>query len=41
MIPKNVSDFRLRDRKVYQTIDHMNEQNRFIRGMLSGQVLNQ
>jgi glycosyltransferase involved in cell wall biosynthesis len=33
MIPKNVSDFRLGDRKVYPTIGRMNEQNRFIRGM--------
>ena len=33
MIPKNVTDFRLGDRKIYQTIDRMNEQNRFMRGM--------
>jgi glycosyltransferase involved in cell wall biosynthesis len=33
MIPRNVSDFRLLDRKVYQTINRMDERNRFMRGM--------
>ena len=33
LIPKNVSDFRLIDRKVYETINHMGERNRFMRGM--------
>jgi glycosyltransferase involved in cell wall biosynthesis len=31
--PKNVSDFRLVDRKVYQVINSMNERNRMVRGM--------
>jgi dolichol-phosphate mannosyltransferase len=30
-----VSDFRLIDRKVYETINFMNERNRFIRGMVA------
>ncbi len=33
LIPKNVSDFRLVDRKVYETINSMEERNRFLRGM--------
>ncbi|MEO7860820.1 MAG: glycosyltransferase family 2 protein [Nitrospirales bacterium] len=33
MIPKNVSDFRLADRKVYEVLNRMNERNRFLRGM--------
>jgi dolichol-phosphate mannosyltransferase len=35
MIPKNVSDFRLVDRKVYQTINSIHERNRFIRGLFA------
>ncbi len=35
MIPKNVSDFRLVDRKVYQTINSMEERNRFVRGLFA------
>ncbi|MCL4368408.1 MAG: glycosyltransferase family 2 protein [Actinobacteria bacterium] len=31
--PRNVSDFRLVDRKVYQVVNSMNERNRFVRGM--------
>lgn len=31
--PKNVSDFRLVDRKVYETVRGMREHNRFLRGM--------
>jgi hypothetical protein len=31
--PKNVSDFRLVDRKVYQAINSMDERNRMVRGM--------
>lgn len=31
--PRNVSDFRLVDRKVYETINTMGERNRFLRGM--------
>jgi dolichol-phosphate mannosyltransferase len=31
--PRNASDFRLVDRKVYQTINAMPERNRFLRGM--------
>lgn len=33
MMPKNVSDFRLVDKKVYQTINQMGERNRYLRGM--------
>jgi dolichol-phosphate mannosyltransferase len=33
LIPKNASDTRLIDRKVYQTINNMNERNRFMRGL--------
>ena len=33
MMPKNVSDFRLVDKKVYQTINQMDERNRYLRGM--------
>jgi glycosyltransferase involved in cell wall biosynthesis len=33
LIPRNVSDFRLIDRKLYQTINRMDERNRFMRGM--------
>ena len=35
LIPRNVSDFRLVDRKVYGTIRSMNERNRFMRGMFA------
>ncbi len=35
MIPENVSDFRLIDRNVYETINLMKERNRFIRGMVA------
>lgn len=31
--PKNVSDFRLVDRRVYQAFNQMHERNRFVRGM--------
>lgn len=31
--PKNVSDFRLVDRKVYETFNRMDERNRMVRGM--------
>lgn len=33
VFPKNVSDFRLVDRAVYETINDMRERNRFMRGM--------
>lgn len=33
LFPKNVSDFRLVDRKVYQTINTLQERNRFMRGL--------
>jgi dolichol-phosphate mannosyltransferase len=33
LFPKNASDFRLVDRKVYETINSMKERNRFMRGM--------
>ncbi len=35
MIPRNVSDFRLIDRKVYKTINVMDERNRFLRGLFA------
>jgi glycosyltransferase involved in cell wall biosynthesis len=34
-IPKNVSDYRLLDRKVYQAVRTMNERNRFVRGLVA------
>jgi glycosyltransferase involved in cell wall biosynthesis len=34
-IPRNASDFRLVDRKVYETINTMEERNRFIRGLFA------
>jgi glycosyltransferase involved in cell wall biosynthesis len=34
-IPKNASDFRLVDRKVYETVRSMNERNRFVRGLFA------
>lgn len=33
LFPRNVSDYRLVDRAVYQTINQMREHNRFMRGM--------
>jgi len=33
LLPRNVSDFRLIDKKVYQTINRMNERVRLMRGM--------
>jgi len=35
MMPRNVSDFRLVDRKVYSVINSMQERNRFIRGLFA------
>lgn len=35
MIPKNASDFRLVDKKVYRVINAMEERNRFTRGMFA------
>ncbi|MDO8804019.1 MAG: glycosyltransferase family 2 protein [Elusimicrobiota bacterium] len=35
MIPKNVSDFRLMDRRMYATINRMEERNRFMRGLFA------
>ncbi len=35
MIPRNVSDFRLVDRKVYAVINSMEERNRFVRGLFA------
>ncbi|WP_416650894.1 glycosyltransferase family 2 protein [Candidatus Pseudothioglobus sp. Uisw_086] len=35
VIPKNVSDFRLIDKKVYTAINKMHERNRFIRGLFA------
>ena len=32
--PQNASDFRLLDRKVYQTINEMREQNKYLRGLI-------
>lgn len=34
-IPRNASDFRLVDRKVYETINAMEERNRFVRGLFA------
>jgi glycosyltransferase involved in cell wall biosynthesis len=34
-IPRNVSDFRLMDRKLYESVRSMNERNRFIRGLVA------
>ena len=34
-IPKNASDFRLVDRRVYETVREMNERNRFVRGLFA------
>jgi glycosyltransferase involved in cell wall biosynthesis len=34
-VPPNVSDFRLVDRRVYETINRMSEHNRFLRGMFA------
>ncbi len=35
MMPRNVSDFRLVDRKVYQAVNSMEERNRFVRGLFA------
>jgi glycosyltransferase involved in cell wall biosynthesis len=35
LIPPNVSDFRLVDRKVYQVVNSMQERNRFMRGLFA------
>ena len=35
LIPRNASDFRLVDRKVYETINTMEERNRFVRGLFA------
>ena len=34
-IPNNASDFRLIDRKVYETVKNMQERNRFVRGLFA------
>ena len=34
-IPENASDFRLVDRKVYETVRSMTERNRFVRGLFA------
>jgi dolichol-phosphate mannosyltransferase len=34
-IPKNASDFRLADKKVYETVRTMSERNRFVRGLFA------
>lgn len=34
-LPRNASDFRLVDRKVYETINEMQERNRFVRGLFA------
>ena len=34
-LPKNASDFRLVDRKVYETVREMDERNRFVRGLFA------
>lgn len=35
LIPRNVSDFRLVDRKAYETVNTMQERNRFVRGLFA------
>lgn len=35
MIPRNASDFRLMDRKVYSVVNRMEERNRFLRGVVA------
>lgn len=35
VLPKNVSDFRLVDKKIYKAINNMRERNRFIRGLFA------
>ena len=35
LIPRNASDFRLVDRKVYEAVREMNERNRFVRGLFA------
>ena len=35
MFPPNASDFRLVDRKVYEVIKHMPEQNKYLRGLIT------
>jgi dolichol-phosphate mannosyltransferase len=34
-IPRNVSDFRLADRRVYESVRDMRERNRFVRGLFA------
>lgn len=34
-IPRNVSDFRLVDRRVYEVVNQMDERNRFVRGLFA------
>lgn len=34
-IPENASDFRLIDRRVYETVNRMNERNRMLRGIIT------
>ncbi|MEK7633223.1 MAG: glycosyltransferase family 2 protein [Patescibacteria group bacterium] len=34
MFPENASDFRLIDKRVYQTINQMGEQNKYLRGLI-------
>ncbi|RQW80490.1 MAG: glycosyltransferase [Methanothrix sp.] len=34
-VPKNASDFRLIDRKVYETVNRMDEKNKFLRGIIA------
>jgi dolichol-phosphate mannosyltransferase len=35
LIPRNVSDFRLLDRRLYETLRELKEKNRFIRGLIA------
>lgn len=35
MLPQNVSDFRLIDRKVYEVVNRMDEKNKYLRGVIA------
>ena len=41
IFPENVSDFRLIDKKVYKTINKMEEKNKYLRGLIAWSGFNQ